>query len=517
MKFSVAVLTDILMFFLLLLLMAAQHTGSAAHEWLGIALGVAFLLHTWLNCGWYATLTKGRYNVFRLVRLVLNALLLAAMIGTLVSAVLISRTVFAFAGLEGTPLSRSVHVFCAHWCFLLAAAHLGLYAKRLRAIVGRYGTRIMANGHGWVVSSACAVFAAYGARAFLHNEWIYPLTLRSAFMPWSEHAALFLLDYCAVFFLYAWSVSLLASLLRHEKTVHRTPQTMAKDMATYATQTTLYQESPMKRFFSTALCLAALLSAAPSQAAGEFVLIQGGTFEMGSPNTENRREKDEVRHRVTVSSFYMGTREVTQKAYRAYMNDNPSQFKGDDLPVENVSWHDAVAYCNARSIAENLTPAYEIRGSGNEKTVTWRREANGYRLPTEAEWEYACRAGTTTPFSTGENVTVEQANYYGTYPYDGYPSGHYRNRTVPAGSFAPNPWGLYDMHGNVWEWCWDWYGAYDDNIAENPSGAALGTYRVNRGGGWNDFGRHLRSAYRAAYPPDNKTFNLGFRLVRNAH
>ena len=274
----------------------------------------------------------------------------------------------------------------------------------------------------------------------------------------------------------------------------------------------------MKLFFLTALCLTAMMAAAPVRAAdNEMTLINGGTFEMGSPDSEHRRAKDEIRRSITLPSFYLGTREVTQKEYRKLMGNTPSQFKGDDLPVENVSWYDAVTYCNARSAAEHLTPAYAIRGEGSSRTVTWNREANGYRLPTEAEWEYACRAGTTTPFSTGENVTVDQANYYGTYPYDGYPAGRYRSRTVPAGSFAPNPWGLYDMHGNVWEWCWDWYGAYDGNSLENPAGAASGTYRVNRGGGWNDFGRHLRSAYRAAYPPENKTFNLGFRLARNAN
>ena len=272
----------------------------------------------------------------------------------------------------------------------------------------------------------------------------------------------------------------------------------------------------MKTFTIAACFLTAILSVVQARADEEFVLIQGGTFDMGSPASENRRGNDESQHTVTVSSFYMGTREVTQESYGKLMNSMPSQFKGDNLPVENVSWYDAVTYCNARSAAENLMPAYIISDNGGNRTVTWNREANGYRLPTEAEWEYACRAGTTTPFSTGENVTVDQANYYGTYPYDGYPSGRYRGRTVPAGSFLPNPWGLYDMHGNVWEWCWDWYGAYDEHTVENPSGAEAGNYRVNRGGGWNDFGRHLRSAYRAALPPEDKTFNLGFRLVRNA-
>lgn len=272
----------------------------------------------------------------------------------------------------------------------------------------------------------------------------------------------------------------------------------------------------MKTWSIAVFCLAAVLAAAQAQGADSLVLIRGGAFDMGSPLSENRREKDEIRHHVTIRSFHMGVHEVTQKEYRDLMGSNPSQFNGDSLPVENVSWHDAVAYCNARSVAEGLNPAYVISGTGNARSVAWNRDANGYRLPTEAEWEYACRAGTTTPFSTGDNVTADQANYYGTYPYDGYPGGQYRSRTLPVGSFAPNAWGLHDMHGNVWEWCWDWYGAYADGEAADPTGAASGTYRVNRGGGWNDFGRHLRSAYRAAYPPDNRTFNLGFRLARNA-
>lgn len=272
----------------------------------------------------------------------------------------------------------------------------------------------------------------------------------------------------------------------------------------------------MKTWSIVVFCLAAVLAAAQAHAADSLVLIKGGIFDMGSPISENRREKDEMQHRVTISSFHMGVHEVTQKEYRDLMGSDPSQFKGDNLPVENVSWYDAVTYCNARSAAEGLNPAYVVSGTGDTRRVVWNREANGYRLPTEAEWEYACRAGTTTPFSTGGNVTVEQANYYGTYPYDGYPSGQYRSRTVPVGSFSPNAWGLYDMHGNVWEWCWDWYGPYVDGAVADPAGAASGTYRVNRGGGWNDFGRHLRSAYRAAYPPENKTFNLGFRIARNA-
>jgi formylglycine-generating enzyme required for sulfatase activity len=198
------------------------------------------------------------------------------------------------------------------------------------------------------------------------------------------------------------------------------------------------------------------------------------------------------------------------------MGSEPSNFRGDSLPVENVAWIESVQYCNILSEKAGTAPPYEIAGSGDDVRVTWNRRASGYRLPTEAEWEYACRAGTTTPFNTGNNITSDQANYYGTYPYDDAPSGEYRQRTVPVGSFAPNRLGLHEMHGNVWDWCWDWYEEYPSVAQNNPDGPSSGAYRVNRGGGWNDFGRHLRSAYRAALPPGNRTFNVGFRVARNA-
>ena len=254
-----------------------------------------------------------------------------------------------------------------------------------------------------------------------------------------------------------------------------------------------------------------------------FVLISGGTFEMGSPETENWRSEDEVQHTVTVSDFYMSQYEVTQAEYAEVMNDHPSSFSGDNLPVENISWLAAVSYCNARSEAEGLAPAYSIEG----QTVTWDRSANGYRLPTEAEWEYACRAGTVTPFNTETSISAEEANYYGHYPYEiegNYFSqenlttkpGEYRQTTVEVDSFSPNAWGLYNMHGNVGEWVWDYYGAYDTEPQTDPTGAQTGSLRVYRGGGWNDFAKNMRSAYRAAMAEDQGSFNIGIRLVRNA-
>ena len=254
-----------------------------------------------------------------------------------------------------------------------------------------------------------------------------------------------------------------------------------------------------------------------------FLFIQGGTFLMGSPDAENWRIDDEMQHEVTVDSFCMDPYETTQGEYIRLMGDSPSTFTGDDLPVENISWLDAIRYANAKSTDAGLTPVYTIVTDG----VTWNLSADGYRLPTEAEWEYACRAGTTTPFNTERSLSAAEANFYGHYPYEIEENyfndsileakpGEYRQTTVAVGSFAPNAWGLYDMHGNVNEWCWDYYGAYDLKAADHPTGPASGTRHVYRGGGWNDFAKNMRSAYRAAGQEDLHSYNLGIRLVRNA-
>ena len=254
-----------------------------------------------------------------------------------------------------------------------------------------------------------------------------------------------------------------------------------------------------------------------------FVLIKGGTFQMGSPDSEAWRSADETQHSVTVSDFYMSKYELTQKEYEEIIGSNPSNFSGEDLPVENISWLDAAAYCNARSEKDGLTPVYTIDG----QNVSWDRSANGYRLPTEAEWEYACRAGTTTPFYMENSPSAENANYYGHYPYeieDNYFSqgnlevkpGEYRQTTVSVDSFSENPYGLYNMHGNVSEWVWDYYGEYGTNEQTDPAGPTSGTLRVYRGGGWNDFAKNTRSAYRATLEQNKGSFNLGVRLVLNA-
>jgi len=242
-----------------------------------------------------------------------------------------------------------------------------------------------------------------------------------------------------------------------------------------------------------------------------FVCIDGGTFTMGSPDDEPGRESNEVQHQVTISPFYMGKYQVTQAEYRAVMRKNPSKFKGDNLPVEYVSWYGAIEYCNKQSQKEGLTPAYTRNG----KKVTWNRNANGYRLPTEAEWEYACRAGTCTPFSTGNNITTSQSNYNGNWPYNNNVKGEFRQRTTPVGSFNPNAWGLYDTHGNVCEWCWDWYGDYSSAAQTDPLGAPSGPIRVFRGGSWNSLALDVRSAHRSGITPGDLDGILGFRLARS--
>lgn len=247
-----------------------------------------------------------------------------------------------------------------------------------------------------------------------------------------------------------------------------------------------------------------------SQVENSMVLIQGGSFLMGSPEDEpGRNPTDEgPQHKVTVNSFYMAKYQVTQAEYEAIMGVNPSQNKGPNHPVERVSWNDAVAYCNRRSIAEGLTPVYIIDGNN----VTWNREANGYRLPTESEWEYACRAGTQTPFYSG--TAMEDAGWFRDNTRD---MVTLNRSTFPVGQKQPNAWGLYDMHGNVLEWCWDFFAPYTASEKVNPTGPATGTHRVFRGGCFDYQSSWCRSAYRFRQHQRFTFFYNGFRVAKNAN
>jgi formylglycine-generating enzyme required for sulfatase activity len=226
---------------------------------------------------------------------------------------------------------------------------------------------------------------------------------------------------------------------------------------------------------------------------------------MGSTDADkDARDDEKPQHEVRITRpFYLGVHEVTQGQYQAVMGQNPSHFKGsDDLPVERVSWLDAVRFCNKLSEREGRKSCYRIEGYA--VTIAG---GDGYRLPTEAEWEYACRAGTTTRFSFGddENALGQYAWY----------SANASRQTHPVGEKPPNGFGLYDMHGNVWEWCWDGYdpGYYKRSPAVDPPGPGAAPARVLRGGGWIDVPRHARSAYRFRNVPGNRNDDLGFRLA----
>ncbi len=224
-----------------------------------------------------------------------------------------------------------------------------------------------------------------------------------------------------------------------------------------------------------------------------FELISAGTFTMGSPTDELGRWNDETQHEVTLTkSFYMQTTEVTQGQWRAVMGSNPSDFSdcGDDCPVETVSWDD---------VQEFIEKLNQMEGTDK------------YRLPTEAEWEYASRAGSTTAFANGEitNIDCDDPNLDQMAWY----CGNADITTHPVAQKDPNDWGLYDMHGNVWEWCEDWYGAYSGPVTD-PTGPSSGTIRVLRGGSWDFNAMYCRSASRYGLKPDNRSYDIGFRVAR---
>ncbi len=244
----------------------------------------------------------------------------------------------------------------------------------------------------------------------------------------------------------------------------------------------------------------------------KLALIPAGKFLMGSPKDEKDRNTDEGQHEVSITKpFHLGVYVVTQAEYEKVMGNNPSWFsaKGNNkdrvkdmdtgqFPVEQVSWDDAVAFC------KKLSELPEEKKAGLV-----------YRLPTETEWEYACRAGTKTVFHYGDSLSSKQANFNGNEPYGGADKGPYLERTTKVGTYAANAFGLYDMHGNVMEWCQDWYDAnyYKNSPKEDPPGPAQASSRVVRGGSWGSHGGNCRSALRDRDEPGLRFGSLGFRVA----
>ena len=232
-----------------------------------------------------------------------------------------------------------------------------------------------------------------------------------------------------------------------------------------------------------------------------FRWIPKGAFVMGSPETEPERWGDEVEHNASISrGFWMLEVPITQEMWKSVMKKNPSYHRGffkntKRFPVERVSWNDCQEFIE------------KLNGLGG------RPKGFIFSLPTETEWEYACRAGTTTPYSFGSLLDGDKANCDGNRPYGVYRRGTYLGKTSETGKYPPNGWGLYDMHGNVCEWVQDRYGDYPTDDVADPTGPEKGMHRVSRGGAWRFYAANCRSAFRARYEPDRRDNRLGARLV----
>ena len=392
-------IVDILMMLALLCLMAYQVTGEKLHEWIGIGMTVILIVHHILNIRWYGALFKGKYNAYRIISTVTNTLLLAAIALTAFCGMSMSSHAVPFLyGMADMVFARTVHLAMSFWSFILMGFHLGLHLPMITAKVKP------SKAVKIVCTVLFTVIAGAGLWLFFKNgipDYIFFRT-HFAFLDYEKAAALVFLENLAIEFFFAF---LGANVVRFIRSLNRKTEPKknplipvvcvllslligiiptlitAKNSATpgWDVPDNIPSDSTDE----------GVNAMNPEDANDGFILINGGTFTMGSPESENWRIDDETPHSVSVSSFYMDKYETTQKEYVRITGENPSSFNGDDLPVESITWLDAIRYANAKSKDAGLTPAYTVDESG----VTWDRSANGYRLPTEAEWEYACRNG----------------------------------------------------------------------------------------------------------------------------
>ena len=496
-------------------------------------------------------LFKGKYSPLRCAETALNILLLFDFLALAFSGIMMSGFVFEWLPFSGGMITaRTLHLFASHWGLILMSLHTGMHWKLILDMCKRKLPKIKSEEvFLWLLRGAAFGIVLFGTYAFSQQQMTDYLFMRTHFVFFDETKSVFLFyaevaAMIGMFIVAGHYFGMILQKWRCGEIGSKIAKILAFCIPIAVVAVVIFSlnyggSKPEDTWSGSSLSQEENTESrnppqeetAHSQTGSPtvrtdiedgFILISGGTFEMGSPDGEAWRSDDETQHTVTVSDFYVSPFELTQKEYSEITGKNPSNFSGDDLPVENVSWLDAILFCNAYSEKMGLTPVYTADGN----YISWDRSADGYRLPTEAEWEYACRAGTTTPFNTENSPSAEEANYYGHYPYmieGNYftqekletKPGIYRQTTLAVDSFEPNGYGLYNMHGNVSEWVWDYYGKYGNNEID-PTGVETGILRVYRGGGWNDFAKNMRSAYRATMPQDKGSFNIGIRLVRNA-
>jgi len=423
-KQTIKIFIDVIMLLLLPILMTEIMTGQKVHEWLGTVMGICSLFHIVLNVKWFRNLFKGNYTATRFLFTIVNLLLCVDILLLFISSIMMSGFVFTWLHISGgLILARKLHLFSSYWGLILMSAHFGLNCKVIFNGVKKSLHPEKVNFIAWSIRIISAVISAFGVYAVISQKLHQYLFLQTHFVFFDETKsfAVFFLETVSIFILFAvifYYLQKLVSEIKYGENAKKVLKwtafifpvitctvvffqinaghssipswEMPDNISEVSTETHTVSEN-MLQTQQTETIISDDIEAINDG----FLLIQGGTFQMGSPETESWQGEDELQHTVTVSDFFISPYEVTQKDYEEIMGANPSNFIGEDLPVENVSWLDAVQFCNARSEKEGLTPVYTI----SDDRVSWDRSANGYRLPTEAEWEYACRAGTTTPFN----------------------------------------------------------------------------------------------------------------------